>query len=115
MLRIQQITNDSLQKQALALDDGSLVNITMYYIPLQIGWFIRELSYGDFITHNIRITNSPNILYQFRNQLPFGLACSTDSNREPTQQQDFSTGAAKLFLLEQSEVTEYTEFLSGQT
>lgn len=115
MNRIQQISQDPLQKQSIPLDDGSLVEMTLYYMPLQSGWFIRDLVYGDFVTHNIRVTNSPNILHQFRNQLPFGLACFTKGEREPTQQQDFSSQTANLFLLSAEEVADYTRFLSGQT
>lgn len=115
MLRIQQITQDPLQKQSVALNDGTLVNLTLYYMPLQFGWFIRELSWETFITHNIRVTNSPNILHQFRNQIPFGLACFTTAQREPTQQEDFSSQAANLYILTEDEVDEYVRFLSGQT
>lgn len=114
MKKITQITSNPLQKQNLILDDGTQVQVTIYYVPLQFGWFITELVYGDFILRGVRICNSPNMLYQFKNQIPFGIACYTEANREPTQQQDFASGAAILYLLSQAEVDEYAEFLSGQ-
>lgn len=85
----------------------------MYYRPIQQGWFINELVYGDFILRGIRIVNSPNMLNQWRNKLPFGLACFTQGNREPSLQQDFSSEAAKLYVLTQAEVQEFSEYLTG--
>ncbi len=112
MLLIQQITAAPLQKQTLVLHDGTTVTLTLYFRPMQFGWFINDLVYGDFTLHGLRITNSPNMLNQFRHQLPFGLGCFSAANREPSQQQDFSSGASKLYILTQAEVTEYAEFLT---
>jgi hypothetical protein len=110
---IQQITSDPLQQQTLILPDGSSLNMLVYFVPMQFGWFITNLTYGTFILNGLRITNSPNMLNQFKNQIPFGLACFSTNNREPSQQQDFSSGASTLYLLTQAEVAQYSEFLSG--
>lgn len=115
MLKIQQVTNDSRQAQRLLLPDGTLVSIEIYFIPMQQGWFITSLSYGTFEVHGIRITNNPNILYPFRNKIPFGLACFSKSEREPMFQEDFSTGNSTLYILTETEVGQYTDFLNGQS
>lgn len=112
MLLIQQVTQDPLQKQTLVLPDGTTLTLVLYFRPQQLGWFINELTYGDFTLRGVRITNSPNILYQFKNQIPFGLGCFSTANREPSLQEDFSSGASKLYILTQAEVDEYAEFLS---
>lgn len=52
------------------------------------------------------------MLNQFRNQIPFGLGCFTTLLREPTQQQDFSSGSFNLYILSQTEVTEYANLLT---
>lgn len=111
MFLIQQITSDALQKQTLVLADGSTLTLTLYFRPLQQGWFITELVWNTFILHELRVTNSPNMLNQFRNQLNFGLGCFSTANREPSQQFDFSSGASKLYILSEAEVEEYAEFL----
>lgn len=113
MLRIQRITNAALQAQTLVLDDGTSFSITLYYRPLQRGWFINELKYGDFVLNGVRVVNSPNMLNQWRNKLPFGLACFTEGNREPTLQQDFVTEAAKMYVLTAAEVAEFAEYLTS--
>lgn len=113
MFVVQQITSDPLQQQNLILPDGSQLSITIYFVPLQLGWFITNLTYGSFVLNGLRITNSPNMLNQFRNQIPFGLGCFSTQNREPTQQQDFSSGASTLFVLSQAECTQYAELLAN--
>lgn len=113
MFQIQNLTSDSRQKQNLVLPDGSQIGIEIYFVPMQYGWFITTLTYKDFVLTGLRITNSPNILYQWRNQIPFGLACFSKSDREPSQAGDFATGASNLFILSEADVNAYTEFLSG--
>ncbi len=113
MNQIQQITSDPLQEQTIALPDGTTFDLQFYYIPQQYGWFITSLTYNNFTLQGFRIFNSTNMLHQYRNQLPFGIACYTQGNREPTQQQDFSSGASSLFLLTTAEVQQYTDYLLG--
>lgn len=85
------------------------------FVPLQYGWFITNLTYGSFIINGLRITVSPNMLRQFKNQIPFGLACVANKvTREPTQQQDFSSQSFNLYILSAAEVIRYEDLLSGQ-
>lgn len=111
MFLIQRITGNPLQQQTLVLDDGSTVFIEMYFRPMQFGWFFNTITYQTFTLNGLRITNSPNMLNQFQNQIPFGIGCFSTNNREPSQQNDFSSGASKLYILNAAEVAEYEEFL----
>lgn len=113
MYRIQQITNNSLQNNTLVLPDGSSLTLQIYFRPMQYGWFINELTYGSFILRGVRITNNPNMLRQFKNKLPFGLACYSIQNREPSLQDDFSSGASKLYILSAIEVQQYEQLIAG--
>lgn len=113
MYQVQNLTGDSRQKQTLVLPDGSFIELSLYFVPMQLGWFIPSLVYRDFVLTGLRITNSPDMLYQFRNQIPFGLACISAADREPSQQLDFQSGASKLFVLSQDEVDAYGVYLSG--
>jgi hypothetical protein len=114
MFQIQNITTAPRQKQTLVLPDGNQILISMYFCPLQQGWFIPSISYRDFALTNLRIVNSPNMLYQYRNLIPFGLACFSTAQREPSLQEDFAVGNSKLYILTEAEVEEYVEILSGQ-
>src|SRR6266403_3673629 len=102
MLLIQQITTNPLQSQTLVLPDGTSFFLQLYFRPMQFGWFIEKFTYGDFVLNGLRITNSPNMLNQWRNILPFGLGCFSIANREPSFQEDFSSGNSKLYVLTQA-------------
>lgn len=112
MNQINQISNDPLQTLIFSLPNGNQVSMTIYFIPMQYGWFITNLTYGDFVLNGVRITNNPNILRQFKNQIDFGLACFSASEREPSQQNDFATDASSLYILTSDEVQEYEDFLN---
>ena len=109
---IQRVTSNPLQTQTLILDDGSSVLFTIYFRPMQYGWFINTLSTTNLTLNGMRIVNSPNMLNQWRNLINFGLACFSDGDREPMLQQDFSSGRSKLYILTAAEVQEYAEYLS---
>lgn len=112
MNQIQVITADPSQTQAIPIQDGSSFTFTLYYVDLQYGWWITNFTYGDFVLQGFRVFNSPNMLQQYRNQIPFGLACYTVGQREPTQLQDFSSEASTLWVLTQAEVAQFNTFLT---
>ena len=115
MYQIKQINDSPLQRQTLVLPDGTSFTMTIYYMLQQYAWFIRSLTYGeDFTLNGFKISNSPNMLHQFKNQIPFGIACFTKGNREPTQKEDFSSLTSVLYVLSEAEVEAYSEYLSGQ-
>lgn len=113
MKRILQITNDSLQKQRIILADGTSFQITLSFKPMQLGWYIQSLVYGNFVVNGLRVCISPNMLHQFKNQIPFGIACFSPGSREPSLSEDFSSGTVKMYLLNAAEVAQYARFLSG--
>lgn len=110
-MQIINISSDASQQQNVVLPDGTSVLIRVQYMPQQLGWFFLQIKWGTFNLYGMRITNNPNMLRQWKNILPFGFACQTDGKREPTQQQDFSSGASVLYLLSASEVEAYETFL----
>lgn len=113
MFQIQQLPTNPNQQQNLILPDGTIITFSMQYYPQQQCW-VMNLSYGAFQLNGVQITVNPNILRQFRNQIEFGLSCfSTSTLREPTQQQDFSSGLFQLNILSAEEVQEYEAFLSS--
>ena len=114
MYLIQQITSDPTQTQTLILPNGNTCNLTISYAVQQYAWFILSLTYGtNFTLQGMQITANPNMLHQWRNAIPFGLGCFVTGNREPSQIQDFSSGAAQLYILSQAEVAQYTAYLAA--
>lgn len=113
MLQITQLTSNAKQNQNLILQDGTSIFIEIEYKPQQLGWFITNLAYRSFSVQNIRITTSPNMLRQFKNQIPFGMACFTVANQDPTLQEDFSSNRSQLYILTADEVAAYEAYLNG--
>lgn len=114
MYKVPQVTANPLQTQTLVLPDGSQIQIEMYYRQQQYGWFFNSISYGDFVLQGFRITVNPNMLHQWKNRIPFGIACVASVPREPTQQGDFAAGLFTLYVLDATDVATYTEFLEGK-
>lgn len=114
MLTTQGWTQDTKQNQNLILPDGSALSLTLKYVPLQFGWFIDSLVYQSFTLTGYRLFTSPNLLQQYVNQIPFGLACLTSDNGEPTQQQDLSSGYATIYILTAAEAAQFTRILRGE-
>lgn len=111
---IEGITNNPFQENTITLDDGSQFTIELKFVPMQLGWFIERLTYEDFTLNGFRICNSPNILHQFRNFIPFGIACQSIEDREPSLENDFQDRNTRLYLLTREETLEYARFLSEQ-
>lgn len=80
-----------------------------------MGWFFTSLNWNNsqWVENGRRVVTHPNMLRQYQNIIPFGLACLTVNNREPTQIQDFASGASGLYLLSSAEVEEFEDLLSA--
>ncbi len=103
MKQITSVTNDASQVLSIVLDDGSKVNLTLTYVPSQLGWFY-SITYGSFSCFNRRLVNSPNLLRQFRTFLSFGLACLVADGYEPVYQDDFTSGRVSLYVLNPEDI-----------
>ena len=112
MQKMLNITATTNQKTTFTLPDGSLFSITLYFSDRQIGWFIKELTYNTFTLKGIRVTNSPNIMHQFSNKLPFGIACLSTNNLEPFLVDSFTSGVSTLYLLTATEVASYGVYVT---
>lgn len=118
MYTITSVNNSAKQTQKLILPNGKEADFYIEYKPMQLGWFLtftyNESATESFTVSNIRIVTSPNMLHQFKNLIPFGLACVVAGNQEPLLKDDFSSGRAKLYILDDAEVQAFEDFLSGK-
>lgn len=114
MNRITNFSLDPLQTQTINLPDGTQAQLTLCFKPMQFGWFIQSLTYGNFTLTGKRLCLGPNILYQFQNQLPFGIGVYQAQNREPSLQQDLTDpNGVQIYVLTQAECAAYAAFLGG--
>lgn len=107
MKLINEITNEPRQHHILTLDDGSTMSVNFEYRENQNGWFY-SLEHETKSFYNRRIVTSPNMLRQFKNLIPFGLACVTTDGGEPVFINDFSSKRCKFYLLNSDDV-QYVE------
>ena len=108
------ITNNIDQIHNVLIPDTEFsFDLNLYYIPMQYSWLIKKITFNDFSVNNLLITNSNNILHQWRNKFPFGIACYSEENREPQFQDDFLTDQSKLMLLSEEEKEAYTRSLTS--
>jgi len=112
MYLIDGLSDKPKQTQTIILPNGERATLYLEYKALQLGWFM-SLTYGDFVWTNVRIVNSPNIIRQAKNIVPFGVSCRVEDDQEPTLKTDFSTGRAKLYLLDEAEMEEFEEYLGS--
>jgi len=112
MYLINGITDAPKQRQTLILPNTKSCTLYLEYKPLQLGWFM-SLKYFDFEVNNLRVVTSGNILNQFKNLIPFGVACFVDELQEPLLKTDFLLARAKLYILDSDEVELFEAFLSG--
>lgn len=96
-------TDSPRQTTTIVLEDGGRATLAMEYRPQQLGWFY-DLEYGTFSLQGQRLVAGPNILRQFIDQIPFGLAVLTKSLRDPSNQDVFVSEEAVIVLLDQADV-----------
>lgn len=97
------ITSAPKQAISIPLPDGSNVSLNLTFVPQQKGWFY-DIGYStrtvNFLVEGRRLVTSPNLLRQFQDVIPFGMAVIMNGNIEPTRQTDFSDGSITFLLLD---------------
>lgn len=110
MRLIDKLTDDAAQQYTLISETGQSIQFFLRYIPTQQRW-IFNLSYQGKILNGIALTASPNILRNFRNVLPFGLAVTSTDALDPLYLDDFASKRIKLYLLTSDEVETVEEVI----
>ena len=98
MVRVTSITDDYQQRHILPIAGFStLCYFTMEFSVNLNAWFF-SLEYGEFAINGNQLVVSENLLRQWANKLPFGLAVTTKSRIDPVTVDAFSTGEASLYI-----------------
>ena len=84
--------------------DQGLIRFKLEFKPAIKMWFI-DIEFIDFFVNSIRVCNSPNLLEQYTNLIPFGLSVSISQiGYEPSSIDDFTSERVTLNVLDQNEV-----------
>jgi len=109
---ISEITNEPAQEHTFNIPGRERAVFTIVFRPEQFGWFY-SLNWGSFVLNNSRIVFSQNLLRQFKNIIPFGIAVTTNNKLDPLTIDAFSSGVAQLYLLSADEVEDLEETYYG--
>ena len=104
MRQLTAISTDPKQKFTVVTEDNQSFELSLEYSDQQQCWFY-SITFGILSINGSRIVTGANILRNYKNVLPFGLAVTTDDLSEPFLIDDFSTGRVGFFVLTAAEVT----------
>jgi len=100
---ITKLTDQSKQKLTMVATDGNLIDMFFYYSSTQSCWNV-DIAWNDFVLNGSQLCNSPNLLRNFKNIIPFGLFVNSTDRLDPQYINDFISGRVAVFLLAQNEV-----------
>lgn len=103
MQTITNITSDYKQKLLITIYNQEQLTIKLEYSISNYQW-IMSLEYLDKSINGIRVCLNSNLLYQWKNILPFGIACLSFNNAEPYLVEDFLSGNVVLYILDNTEI-----------
>lgn len=114
MKLIEGITNEPHQIHHLVIGDGSIVDLTLKYLPAIQRWSFG-INHTNLTFHTRILGNHINILRQWKNILPFGLACTSYDSIDPFDINDFSNNRVEMHLLSSDEIDDVEVLIKTQT
>lgn len=102
MKKISGLTNDPKQQLAIVVDGYDALTLTLEYKSQQYAWYMSVV-WGDFSIYGERVAVSYNLLRQFKDILPFGLAVSGIEAMDPLFK-DSWLSANSLYLLDATDL-----------
>lgn len=104
MRQITTINDYPKQSFFITIENYESAEVTLEFKPLQQGWFL-SLNWGSVGIKQMRVVAAPNILGQFSNVLPFGIAISGVDDIDPFAIDAWLTGW-KFYVLDQNDLAE---------
>ena len=105
MRQLTEITDEANQEHIVKVITGELFTLQLFYLHRNESWQ-ANIIYNDNTINGIKINQSVNILRQYKNILPFGIACYSDYNTDPFLLEDFAQNNYFLGILTADEVIE---------
>lgn len=103
MKQLTTLTGSAKQRYNVITEDGITFVLTLEYHPRTYAW-VASIQYGDLQIDGFTLVVSPNILRQFENNVPFGLAIISTDDLDPLYLDDFVTQRITLYTLSAAEV-----------
>lgn len=100
---ITEFTDNPKQTCTLVLENQETVAFNLYFYETQMSWYF-DFTYNDIISNGNKVVLGVNILRNFKNIIPFGLAFQANDGVEPFAIDDFTTGRVTVYLLSKADV-----------
>lgn len=111
MRQITGLTTDPKQQFDAVIEGYDVATIYLEWKPNQTGWFINVI-WDTFAVYNLRVTTSFNILYQFKDIIPFGIRIDGIGLVDPVTD-DAWTKYNQFYILDESDKQSVEDFLNG--
>jgi hypothetical protein len=110
MRQINNITDNSHQVFHLLLDDGTVVDLSLNYLPAIRRWNYN-INHALLAVNGKILCNNLNILRQYRDIIPFGIMVFSADGIDPFLIDDFSKGRVAIYILSPDEVSQTENIL----
>jgi hypothetical protein len=97
------LSNDADQLCFVPLSDGSIVQLEFVYRPGIQRWTV-SINHPQLLLNGYMLCVSPNLLRQWRNLIPFGLAVTSIDGYDPVDVNDLTNGRISVYVLTPAEV-----------
>ena len=105
MKQITRLTDSAQQTFILIGENGEEINFALRYMPTQLSWFF-DIDDGNSLTlKGAYLGVGANVLRNFRNNTPIGLAVISTDGFDPRDISDFTDGRVAIYLLNTEEVS----------
>ena len=112
MIEITNIDDNYNQQFQYVVEGYDTAYFNIYFKPRQLSWFM-DLTFGNVEIFGERIAVSPNLLRQFKNRLPFGIAIYGPDLVDPFAVDAFLKGW-KFYILSKTEINEIEDDFYGR-
>jgi hypothetical protein len=95
------------------LDNNETVYFKFYYVDDFVSWYY-DMTYQDFSINGNKILLGFDLLSQYKNILPFTLACTSSQDIEnPSFEDSFFSGQYNMYTLTREEAGEVNDFVNA--
>lgn len=106
MVLIDNLSDSADQITAIQLTDGSVGTLELIFQGSTSRWIFNctHASFPNGALNGQMLCVHPNILRNFKNLIPFGIACISNNGNDPVNLEDFANGNVSLFILDATDV-----------
>lgn len=96
---IDKLSDEGRQNIEFSLINQEIIYFTFYFSYTNNYWYM-DVQYKDFILNGLQVVYSDNLLYQYKNILPFGVQVDSKTGLSPITINSFKDGLNRVIVNE---------------